>query len=81
MASREEILSKVKNIISEKLGVDEEQVTEEAKLIDDLGADSLDLVDLVMDFESEFGVKVDDADLEKISTVGDIVSYIEKKLG
>ncbi|PLV56782.1 acyl carrier protein [Thermotoga sp. SG1] len=81
MASREEILSKVKSIISEKLGVDEAQVTEEAKLIDDLGADSLDLVDLVMDFESEFGVKVDDADLEKISTVGDIVSYIEKKLG
>ncbi|AAD35746.1 MULTISPECIES: acyl carrier protein [Thermotoga] len=81
MASREEIFSKVKSIISEKLGVDESQVTEEAKLIDDLGADSLDLVDLVMDFESEFGVKVDDADLEKISTVGDIVSYIEKKLG
>lgn len=81
MASREEIFSKVKSIISEKLGVDESQVTEEAKLIDDLGADSLDLVDLVMDFESEFGVKVDDADLKKISTVGDIVSYIEKKLG
>ena len=81
MANREEILSKVKNIISEKLGVDETQVTEEAKLIDDLGADSLDLVDLVMDFESEFGVKVDDADLEKISTVKDVVDYIEKKLG
>ncbi|PLV59363.1 acyl carrier protein [Thermotoga sp. KOL6] len=81
MANREEIFSKVKNIISEKLGVDEAQVTEEAKLIDDLGADSLDLVDLVMDFESEFGVKVDDADLEKISTVGDVVDYIEKKLG
>ncbi|MCD6551848.1 acyl carrier protein [Thermotoga sp.] len=81
MANREEILSKVKNIISEKLGVDEAQVTEEAKLIDDLGADSLDLVDLVMDFESEFGVKVDDADLEKISTVKDVVDYIEKKLG
>jgi len=81
VANRSEILSKVKKIVSDKLGVEESKVTESAKLIDDLGADSLDLVDLVMDLESEFGVKVDDADLERISTIKDVVDYIEKKLG
>ena len=77
---RKEIMGKVRKIISEKLGVEEEKVVEEAKLIDDLGADSLDLVDLIMDLENEFGVKVDDSDIEKISTVGEVVDYIAKKL-
>jgi len=77
---RKEIMGKVRKIISEKLGVEEEKVVEEAKLIDDLGADSLDLVDLIMDLENEFDVKVDDSDIEKISTVGEVVDYITKKL-
>lgn len=77
---RKEIMEKVKKIISEKLGIEEEKVVEEAKLIDDLGADSLDLVDLIMDLENEFNVKVDDSDIEKISTVGEVVDYISKKL-
>jgi len=77
---RKEIMEKVRKIISEKLGVEEEKVVEEAKLIDDLGADSLDLVDLIMDLENEFDVKVDDSDIEKISTVGEVVDYIAKKL-
>ena len=77
---RKEIMGKVRKIISEKLGVEEEKVVEEAKLIDDLGADSLDLVDLIMDLENEFDVKVDDSDIEKISTVGEVVDYIAKKL-
>jgi len=77
---RKEIMGKVRKIISEKLGVEEEKVVEEAKLIDDLGADSLDLVDLIMDLENEFGVKVDDSDIEKISTVGEVVDYITRKL-
>ena len=70
---------KIKDIIVEKLSVNAEQVTPEAKFIEDLGADSLDIVELVMAFEEEFGVEVPDSDAEKLLSVGDVVKYIEDK--
>ena len=72
-----EIESKVKEIIAEKLGVDEENVKPEASFTNDLGADSLDTVELIMEFEKEFGVNIPDDQAEKISTVGDAIAYIE----
>ena len=73
-----EIATKVKAIIVDKLGVDEKDVTLEASFTNDLGADSLDTVELIMEFEKEFDVQIDDADAEKIATVGDAVAFIEK---
>lgn len=73
-----EIADRVKAIIVDKLGVDEGQVTETAAFTTDLGADSLDTVDLIMEFEKEFGIKIPDEEAEKIQTVGDAISYIEK---
>jgi acyl carrier protein len=70
---------KIKDIIVEQLSVNAEQVTPEAKFIEDLGADSLDIVELVMAFEEEFGVEVPDSDAEKLLSVGDVVKYIEDK--
>ena len=70
---------KIKDIIVEQLSVNAEQVTTEAKFIEDLGADSLDIVELVMAFEEEFGVEVPDSDAEKLLSVGDVVKYIEDK--
>ena len=70
---------KLKELVVDQLGVEEDEVTMEATMQDDLGADSLDLVDLVMSVEEEFGVKVADEDLENIKTVGDIVNYIEER--
>ncbi len=70
---------RVKEIIVSQLGVTEEQVTPEASFIGDLGADSLDNVELVMAFEEEFGVEVPDEDAEKLQTVGDVIRYIEEK--
>jgi acyl carrier protein len=67
---------KVKECIVEQLGVNEEEVTDEASFIDDLGADSLDIVELVMAFEEKFGIDIPDEDAEKIRTVGDAVKYI-----
>jgi acyl carrier protein len=69
----------VKDIIVEQLGVNPEQVTPQASFIEDLGADSLDIVELVMAFEEEFGVEVPDEDAEKLQTVGDVVKYIEER--
>ncbi len=69
---------KVKSIVVEQLGVDESEVTPEASFIDDLGADSLDTVELVMALEEEYGVEVSDEDAEKLRTVGDVVKYIEE---
>jgi acyl carrier protein len=77
--SEKSIDQKVKDIIVEQLSVNAEQVTPEAKFIEDLGADSLDIVELVMAFEEEFGVEVPDSDAEKLLTVGDVVKYIEEK--
>lgn len=74
------ILDRVKKVTCEELGVSESEVTETASFVDDLGADSLDLVELVMAFEEEFGVDVPDDDAASLKTVGDAVSYIEKKL-
>ncbi len=70
---------RVKEIIVRELGVNEEQVTPEARFIEDLGADSLDLVEVVMEFEEEFGIKVPDEDAEKLQSVGDVVKYIDEK--
>ena len=77
--AKEEIFDKLKELVVDQLGVEEGEVTMEASMQDDLGADSLDLVDLVMSVEEEFGVKVADEDLENIKTVGDIVNYIEDR--
>lgn len=72
-----EITDRVKAIIVDKLGVDEGQVTEAAAFTTDLGADSLDTVDLIMEFEKEFDIKIPDDQAEKIQTVGDAIAYIE----
>ena len=69
----------VKKIVADHLGVDEQKVTEESSFIDDLGADSLDTVELVMAFEEEFGSEISDNEAEKILTVGDAVKFIEAK--
>ena len=73
-----EIASKVKAIIVDKLGVGEDEVTPTASFTNDLGADSLDLVELIMEFEKEFGISIPDEDAEKIGTVNDAIAYIEK---
>ena len=72
-----EIADRVKTIIVDKLGVDESQVTPAAAFTTDLGADSLDTVDLIMEFEKGFGIKIPDEEAEKIQTVGDAIKYIE----
>ena len=72
------IIEKVKDIIAEELGVDREEVTDNARFIDDLGADSLDTVELVMRFEEEFGIEIPDEDAEKIQSVRDAINYIDE---
>ncbi len=72
---------KVRSIIAEQLGVKPEQVTPQSSFIDDLGADSLDTVELVMALEEEFGVEIPDEEAEKLLTVGDAMKYIEEKAG
>ena len=78
--SSEEVLEKVKGIIVEQLGVAESAVTMEASFIDDLGADSLDIVELVMAIEEEFKIEIPDADAEKVVTVRDVVDYIKENV-
>ena len=73
------VADKVTRIIVDKLGVDEADINNEASFTNDLGADSLDIVELVMEFEKEFNISIPDEDAEKISTVGDAVSYIEER--
>ena len=75
----EDIAKKVKKIVAAHLGIDDAKVTEEASFIDDLGADSLDTVELVMAFEEEFGSEISDSEAEKILTVGDAIKFIENK--
>ena len=74
-----DISGKVKKMVVDHLGVEESKVTDEAKFIDDLGADSLDTVELVMAFEEEFGSEISDSEAEKILTVGDAIKFIESK--
>ena len=78
--SSEEVLEKVKGIIVEQLGVAENAVTMEASFIDDLGADSLDIVELVMALEEEFDIEIPDGDAEKVVTVEDVVEYIKENV-
>ena len=75
----DDVADKVKKIVADHLGIDDEKVTEEASFIDDLGADSLDTVELVMAFEEEFGSEISDSEAEKILTVGDAIKFIENK--
>ena len=78
--SSEEILEKVKGIIVEQLGVTDTAVTMEASFIDDLGADSLDIVELIMAIEEEFDIEIPDSDAEKVVTVEDVVEYIKENV-
>ena len=73
-------MEKVKTIICDQLMVDPDEVTDESSFVEDLGADSLDTVELIMEFEDEFGVEIPDEEAEKISTVGEAVGYMEKLL-
>ena len=79
MPKMSSVADKVKKIVVEQLGVSEDQVTPEAKFIEDLGADSLDQVELVMALEEEFGSEIPDEDAEKLTSVGDAIKYVESK--
>ncbi|PYK97890.1 MAG: acyl carrier protein [Verrucomicrobia bacterium] len=79
MAAEKTIEQRVKAIITEQLGVNPDQVTPDAKFIEDLGADSLDTVELVMALEEEFGQEIPDEEAEKLQSVGDVIKYIEEK--
>lgn len=80
VATREEILAKVVQIVSDQMGVDKAEITAETSFVDDLNADSLDTVELVMELEDEFDMSIPDEEAEKIKTVGDAVTYVEKQL-
>ena len=75
-ATREEVYERVKEVLSEQLGVDENEINEEASFQEDLEADSLDLVEMIMELEDQFGIKISDEDAQKIQTVGQAVDYV-----
>ncbi len=81
MADMAELEAKVKDIIAEELGVEKEKLTHEASFMEDLGADSLDTVELVMAFEKEFDIDIPDEEAEKLRTVGDALTYLHQRLG
>ena len=81
MADMAELETRVKDIIAEELGVEKEKLTNEASFMEDLGADSLDTVELVMAFEKEFDLDIPDEEAEKLRTVGDALSYLHQRLG
>ena len=78
--SDDPILQKVRQLIAEQLGLEEDEITPESSFLDDLGADSLDLVELIMAFEEEYGLEIPDEDAERIVTVGDAVEYIRQRV-
>lgn len=80
VTSREEILEKVVRIVSDQMGVDKSEIAMETSFVDDLNADSLDTVELVMEFEDEFDMSIPDEEAEKLKTVGDAVKYVERQL-
>lgn len=75
-----EVFDKIKEIIADQLGIDEDDITPDASLIDDLGADSLDIVELIMYFEDEFDMEISDEDIEEMETIQDIINYIEDNI-
>ncbi len=77
---RNEIFNKIKDIVVEELGVSPDKVTEDARFIEDLGADSIGVMELVMKMEEEFDLKIPDEDIEKLRTVGDVINYILEKV-
>jgi len=77
----DDLAAKVKSIIVDKLGVDDDSISDESSFTNDLGADSLDTVELIMEFEKEFDLTIPDEDAEKIATVGDAVTYLTEKSG